>query len=67
MKQNFGNDNLAYIEFESIEAETDMAILFKVDGEDVWIPKSQLEDQGEELFAIPKWLADKKGLESSYE
>lgn len=55
-----------------IKAVTDLAFLMEIDGDDHWIPKSQildggnfdddseLGDQGELL--IPEWLAIEKGL-----
>ena len=66
MKTSYGDDDLAYIEYETVEAETEKAYLFKISGGTHWVPKSQIRDKGEELFAIPKWLADAKGLEGSY-
>ena len=28
----------------------------------VWMPKSQVEDNGDGTFAMPEWLAKEKGL-----
>ena len=46
--------------------ETDLAILLDSDGEEVWIPKSQIKDEYEEdgllCLEIPEWLAIEKGL-----
>ena len=46
-------------------AETDKAFLFEVDGENVWIPKSEIIDHNEEKeqVTIPMWLAREKGLD----
>jgi len=42
--------------------ETAAAVLI-FDGEkEVWLPKSHLEDYGDGTFAVPQWLAEKKGL-----
>lgn len=48
---------------------TDLAILVEVDGQEVWIPKSQIDDDSEVYEAntegdliIPEWLAREKGL-----
>jgi hypothetical protein len=49
--------------------ETDAALLCGIDGESVWIPKSQIRDgsevheEGEEGdLVITEWIAKKKGL-----
>lgn len=56
-----------------VVACTDLALLVDADGEEVWIPKSQIDedsdigdgsekgDEGE--LTIPQWLAEAKGLE----
>ena len=28
----------------------------------VWIPESQIEDEGDDSVFIPRWLAEEKGL-----
>ena len=49
--------------------ETEDAILLKVDGDDVWLPKSQIEyDESTERctymeVAVPDWLCEQKGLD----
>jgi len=55
-----------------IKHETDMAYLIDNGGEDIWIPKSQVEyeeSEGEDAdgklllnITIPEWLAIKTGL-----
>ncbi len=66
-KHVYGDDGgLAYLDHEGVLAETDKAKLFKIEGEEVWLPKSQIEDEGEEIVAVPKWLADAKNLEGSW-
>jgi hypothetical protein len=59
------------VEFESVKRITDKAILFVVDGEDVWIPVSQIapsdRDQYEEgdtdgSVSVSEWFANQKGL-----
>lgn len=52
-----------------VKASTPKAILIEVDGEEHWIPRSQLldgtdvDDVGDEgKIVIPKWLADDRGL-----
>lgn len=62
--QNPGD--LAYIEHDGVLHESPDAILYQIENEEIWLPKSQIKDSGEELVAIPKWLADKKGLKSGW-
>jgi len=58
------------VEFDAVKASTDKAVLILVDGEEYWIPKSQIGDlyENEGRFAtggsltIPEWLAEEKGL-----
>lgn len=42
--------------------ETDAALLLFDGTKEVWVPKSQVEDNGDGTFAMPEWLAEKKGL-----
>lgn len=59
-----------YITVESILAETNKALLCVIDGEEVWLPLSQIEDGGKEYgagmenveFGITERLAKEKGL-----
>ena len=64
-------DNVANtVEFEDVtlEASTDKAGLFVIDGEDVWIPWSQVQDgsvdkDGETgTLIITEWIAEQKNL-----
>jgi len=41
----------------------DAAILFDFDGEEIWLPRSQIEIVDLEID-IPLWLATEKGIES---
>ncbi len=50
-------------------SETDLAILVDIDGDEVWLPKSQIEMSDGSLDAgdlieidVPDWLAEEKGL-----
>lgn len=49
--------------------ETEAALLVEVEGEEFWIPKSQIHDDSEVYkvdtdgtLVIPLWLAEKHGL-----
>ncbi len=65
MAYNHGND-LVSIQYDELidSRETDKAYLFHIDDEEVWLPKSQVEDirETENVVCIPLWLAKKKGL-----
>lgn len=59
------------IEFEDVEVvkETDAALLVRIEGEEVWLPKSQLCEDSDKLeegetgtIMLPSWLAFDKGL-----
>ncbi len=58
------------IEVEDLEFlhETDSAILVEYDGEEVWLPLSQIEwdgdaEKGDSItVTMPEWLAEEKGL-----
>lgn len=65
-KQVYGDDSLAYVDHEGIIRETNDAKLFRIHDEEIWLPKSQIKDENDEIVAIPKWLASKKGLESDW-
>jgi pectate lyase len=50
-------------------AETEDAILVEIEGEDIWIPKSQVDDDSEVYgkghdgrLVITAWIAKRKGL-----
>jgi hypothetical protein len=57
------NLKLTDIDYDSIEMETDKAILFLIDDEEVWLPKSTIEiDEKTKTITLPEWLAKKSGL-----
>jgi hypothetical protein len=66
VRQVYGDDGLAWIDHDGVVAETEKAKLYSIGNEEIWLPKSQIEDENEELVAIPKWLAEKKGLGSDW-
>lgn len=48
---------------------TDKALLVKIEGEEVWIPQSQIDDDSEVYRAgdegclvVSQWIADQKGI-----
>ncbi len=52
------------IEYESIEHDTGKAVLLKIEGDEFWIPKSQIKNdyENEDYIQIPRWLVDEKHL-----
>lgn len=48
----------------TIKHETDKAIMVEVYGEEVWLPRSQIEDIDEDTgdITITAWIAKSKGL-----
>ena len=50
------------IDYDKIIASTDQATLFRIGDEDVWIPHSQILDQGDNIVEITKWFAEEKEL-----
>jgi hypothetical protein len=65
MKTSFG-DNFAWLEHDGVIRETDKAKCFLIENEEIWIPKSLIKDENEELVAVPQWFAKKNGLESDW-
>lgn len=64
-----GASRHVHLDVEEIVAETDLALLCRIDGEDYWIPKSQVADaddysQGDSdlTLSVTQWFADKEGL-----
>ena len=60
---------MEYVEIEvEIVKETDMAYLVSDGKQEMWLPKSQIDesgflDEGEvEIITIPEWLAEKNNL-----
>lgn len=50
------------IPVDSIKIETEAAILFVIEGDEVWLPKSQIVEYDADEVTIPRWLAMEKGL-----
>ena len=59
------------VEFENVKATgaTEKAVLCEIDGEEHWIPRSQIDDDSEVYekghegtLVITEWLATQKGL-----
>lgn len=53
------------VDYDEVFAETDDAIGILIADEEVWLPKSQVDDHDAalRLLTIPEWLAVDRGLE----
>ncbi len=45
-----------------IKGETEKALRLYDGGRTEWVPKSQVEDNGDGTFTMPMWLAKDKGF-----
>ena len=56
-------DKFVNIDFDWIVGETEMAILFLADDEELWIPRSVIKDvwEKDQVVEIETWFAEKKG------
>lgn len=46
-----------------MDREDKAAVLFKINGKDHWLPRSQIEiDRGGKVVTMPEWLAMNHGL-----
>jgi hypothetical protein len=45
-----------------VRGETDRAWRLSDGSVTEWVPKSQVEDNGDGTFAMPEWLAEEKGF-----
>ncbi len=56
-----GESNIIDIAAEK-RHETEKAFLLFDGDKEVWLPKSQVEENGDGTYAMPEWLAHDKGL-----
>jgi hypothetical protein len=65
-----GREGTVSFDVEAVEAETERAILVEIEGEKVWVPKSQITEDSEvyskksgggELI-VTRWWAEQQGL-----
>jgi len=51
------------IDFDELIKETDLSWLLKIDGDQIWFPKSRCEiDEDDGTIEVPEWLAIEKEL-----
>lgn len=67
-----GASNYVYAECELVKAATDKAVLCVIDGEEHWLPRSQIADgddyekgDGPCTLGITEYIAREKGIEAS--
>lgn len=65
-----GSSNYVHIDVDVILGITDKAFLVSIDGEEIWLPASQIFDpeeyeKGDEniTLSITQWIAREKGLD----
>lgn len=57
--------SLADVDFDLIKIDDPArrAILFSIDGADVWLPRSLIEvDEDDKVVTMPQWLAEEREL-----
>jgi hypothetical protein len=62
------DDKSVYVSYANIKHQTDLAILFVINGGEIWLPKSEIQEHDEisKVIIIPKWLAQKNSLKSDW-
>lgn len=58
------------LSFQDVLATTDGAVLLDVDGQEVWVPRSLIDGEGDELerrqgpgeIEVQKWFLEREGL-----
>lgn len=62
LRKAIGSDSLVYVPHSGRVRESELAVLFNVEGRDTWIPKRLLEDESDDLVAVPRWFAEHYAL-----
>ncbi len=59
-----GRTTTVELEIEGVEHETEAAILVLIEGNQVWLPRSQVIECDEEngVVEVTEWIAMEKGL-----
>lgn len=64
-----GASGYVHLDVDEIKRETDKAFLVVIDGEEVWLPKSQVSNSDDYsegdvdcCMSITEWLANEKGF-----
>ncbi len=60
-KARHADDDVVYIDIEGQTGESQKAKFFNIGtGTDLCVPKSVIEDEGEELLGVKRWWHEKK-------
>ena len=53
------------VKYDAVVRETAKALLLRFDEDEVWVPKSQVQNHYEDMCVIdlPLWLCEEKGIE----
>jgi hypothetical protein len=67
MRQSYGDsERTVWVDHDGVLRETDKAYLLQIDNEEIWLPKSQVIDIGEEQVGLKPWIAEQKGLKGDW-
>ena len=62
--------NWVHVDVDQIKRETENSFLVVIDGEEIWLPKSHIEDSDDYVagdadvcMSITQWIANKKDLD----
>ncbi|KKM84674.1 hypothetical protein LCGC14_1296820 [marine sediment metagenome] len=60
-----GRDEPVDIPHEGIVLDEDQykSILFKIEGDDVWLPRTEIVEHDDDTVTIPLWLAEDRDLD----
>lgn len=45
------------------DMKSNAAVLFDMDGEEQWVPRSLMESYDDRVFWVQRWFAEKEGLD----
>lgn len=65
-KRVHGDDSTVWLDHEGVRRETERAKLFVIDGDEVWVPKSVIIDENDELVGVQPWWAEKNDLQGQW-
>ena len=51
-----------FVEVEEKLYETEKAVLYRIDIDDVWVPRSVHEEYDDGTILVQKWWAEKEGI-----
>ena len=67
MRQVYGSeDGTVYLDHTGVVHETEKAILYKTATGDLWVPKSVIEDDGEDIVGVKRWWASANKIKGDW-